>query len=377
MDFFSSIGDLFGGAPNNAGTVAQAAPLIQPVTQQQVNNGTNTATSGINSTQDLIAALSAQGGINNQSNVYGQQQALANQYGQIASGVGPNPAQAALEQATGVNVANQAALAASQRGSGANVGLIARQVGQNGANIQQQAAGQGATLQAQQQLAALGAEGQQQNNLANLATTQVGQQVGATNALNTAAEQNQSSLLNALQGYNTNQVASTASQNSANAGIANNNANNTANTEGGLFNGLGGAAALAFAAEGGEIQTDGTIDHRDLLQKVADQKNFPDHLKGMAQIYHPKVLKMAMGGMAEGAVVPGNPEVPGKNTLKNDVVPAMLTPKEIVLPLSVTQSKNPGEAARIFVEEIKAKEAGSGDLKKAVREHIKNRKSKA
>ena len=40
-----------------------------------------------------------------------------------------------------------------------NVGMIARQAGQQGMQAQQQAAGQGASMQAQQQLGALGAQG--------------------------------------------------------------------------------------------------------------------------------------------------------------------------------------------------------------------------
>lgn len=387
----SSVGDLLGGASNNAGTVAQAAPLIQPVTAGQVNQATGTATGAINTQQGLVNALAGQNaqGINTQSNLTN---ALTNE----ANGVGPNPAQAQLAQNTGQNIAQQAALEAGQRGASSNVGLEARQIGQQGAGIQQNAVGQAATLQAQQQLAA-------QQQLQNLAGTQIGQNQTAIGNLNNAAQTNQGQLLGALQGYNANQVANTSSQNSANAGIAQTNANNTAKTVGTLLPAVGSIAAAGAGiplAKGGEAGA--------VLAKVLAKKKVPDHLRAMAEIYHPKLVKMADGGaidqpipneassgssdseMSEalpllaalaankGAVVPGEPKV-NQNNLKNDVVPAMLTPKEIVLPLSVTQAKNPGEAAKAFVEKIKGQDKGekmNGDFKEALKKHVANRKNK-
>lgn len=362
----SDVGGMFGlGGSSHGGSFnAQAAPLIQPVTAGQVNQGALSATQGLNASQMLAGQL-APGvgqGINSQAAL---SEALMNQ----ANGVGPNPAQAQLAQNTGQNVANQAALMAGQRGSSANAGLIAREAAQQGAGIQQNAVGQAATLQAQQQLAA-------QQQLQQLAANQIGQGQGAVNAQNQVAQQNQGSLLGALQGYNANEVGSTYSQNSANAGIAQQNAKDTNSTLGSIIPSVGtgltkiGTSLLGFA-KGGEA--------KNVLAQALSKKTMPAHLRDMAKIYHPKVLKMACGGMAEGAVVPGDPKVPGKNTEKNDVVPAMLTPKEIVLPLSVTQAKNPGEAAKAFVEKIKGGDKGGdkdSDFKQALRSHIKNRKSK-
>ena len=400
----SGIGDLFGGAPNNANFSAVPAPLIQPVTAGQVNQAQGTAISGVNQAQNLASTLApgVSQGMNTQNMLT---QALLNQ----ANGVGPNPAQAALAQNTGTNVANQAALMAGQRGVGQNAGLLAREVGQQGAGIQQNAVGQAATLQAQQQLAA-------QQQLQQLAQQQTNQGLAGAGLFNQAALGNQGQLLNALQGYNQAQVGSTTSQNSANAGIAQTNANNTSKAIGGLFGGLssGGGGAAMMGAEGGEVPEKA----KQILAKALSKKEMPDHMLEIAKIYHPKVMKMAMGGECydeggnvtdgvdpnairpiatdsssssnsggqmkeamsiatllaanEGAVVPGKPKVEGKNTLKNDVVPAMLTPKEIVLPLSVTQSKNPGEAAKAFVEKIKGKD----NFKEALKAHMKNRKSK-
>jgi hypothetical protein len=78
-----------------------------------------------------------------------------------------------LSQATGANTANQAALMAGQRGSGANAGLMARQAAQQGAANQQNSAGQAATMQANQSLNAL-------NSMGSLATSQANQQANAT-----------------------------------------------------------------------------------------------------------------------------------------------------------------------------------------------------
>ena len=384
----SGVSDLFGGATNNAGTVAQGANLIQPVTQQQVNQGTGTASNALG--QALGYANQLQPGA---TQGLASQAALTQALQNEANGAGPNPAQAQLAQATGQNVNQQAALAAGQRGASQNVGLLAREVGQQGAGIQQAAAGQAATLGAQQQLAA-------QQQLQNLAGQQVGQAQQGIGVANQAAQQNQNALLGSLGQFNTNQVQNVASQNAANASIANNNANNSAGALGGLLNGAGGAlagnlfgggGASAGAATGVTAGTQSLIDQfgglalaaakggeipaQNILAQALSKKSFPDHMRAMAQIYHPKVMKMYCGGMAEGAVVPGEPDHPGKNLESQDKVPAMLTPKEIVLPLTVTQAKNPGEAAKAFVENIKGKSSES-DFKQALRDHVKNRKSK-
>jgi len=311
-----------GGNKNNASFQAQAAPLLQPVTQDQINNAYGQTQSGITQQQQFLNALMGQNGIANQSDVYAQQQALANQFQGVANGTGPNPAQAALNQATGQNVANQAALMAGQRGSNANVGLLGRQIAQQGAGIQQQAAGQGATMQAQQQLAALGALQGQQANMANLATQQVGQQQGALQGFNQFAQGQQQNLLGALGAYNNANVGMQSNMNSTNEAISGINANNQNKT---LMGGLKGLPVVgSFFAEGGEV--------------------------GGPQSHVAKYFTMAKGGK----VVPGKASVKG-NSLKNDTVPAMLSPGEIVLPRSVTKSEDPVGNATKFVEAILAK----------------------
>lgn len=385
-----SVGNLLGGGSgNNAGFQAQGANIIQPTTIQDVAKAHDTAVTGLQQQQHLINALANQNGIQNQANVFNQLQGVAN-------GQGPNPAQAMLNQQTGQNIANQAALMAGQRGAGANAGLLAREAAQQGGALQQNAVGQGAALQANQSLNALG-------QLGGLAGQQVAQQQGALQNYNQLAQGEQGQLLNALQGFNTNNVGMQSNINTANAGLASTNANNTGQFLSGGINSIGGAAAkLAGFAKGGEVAPNPKI------AAVAPSHRFSGvlepHIQHMAHIYHPD--KFSKGGkvnalvspgevylppekakdvakgkanpLKEGTKVPGKAEVKGDSE-KNDKVPAKLEEGGIVIPRSVLQSKNPGEAAAKFVEDH-LKEKGSGDehadFKSALKKAILNRKSK-
>ena len=125
----NEVGSLFGGGgPNNAAFTASTANLIQPTTAADATAALGTATGALTEQQKLATALQAGGaqGMTSQSNLAAALQAQAN-------GTGPNPAQAALNQNTGTNVSNQAALMAGARGGSSNVGMIARQAGQQGA----------------------------------------------------------------------------------------------------------------------------------------------------------------------------------------------------------------------------------------------------
>lgn len=72
-----------------------------------------------------------------------------------------------------------------------------------------------------------------------------------------------------------------------------------------------------------------------------------------------KGMSGGAAGMAEGGVVPGTPEV-NKDSPQNDRVPALLSPEEIVLPLSVTKSKDPAKAASAFVKKLLAEKEEKG-----------------
>lgn len=335
--------------------------------------GTGSVTSaagnnGIMSHQDLVPQLNvANAGI--ASNIENQNsfaQALQNQM----NGGGPNLANSLLANATGQNVSNQAALMASQRGAGSNAGLIARNAARQGAENQQTAAGQASVNRQQQQLGAqsqlgnvYGQIGQEQGNrFSTLAGEQKDQNnatVGATNAANSLnnqiAQNNQQVGMSVIQG-----VGSAAA---------------------GGMGGGGGAGAMkgAFGAEGGEIDQSG------FESPINYSSELPDHLKDVSELYHPhmshnyakggkvqavkamvspgekvlepKDVKMVKGGkvnpMEVGKTVPGKPKVPGPvNSYANDIVPKNLKVNSIVLPRSVTQSKDPAKDAAKFVQAI-------------------------
>jgi len=212
-----------------------------PVTQGDFNEAHGKTQQGLTQQQQFLEALQAQNGIQNQSNVY-------NQLAGIAAGTGPNPAQAALNQATAQNAANQAAMMAGQRGAGSNVGLIARQAAMQGGNLQQQAAQQAAVLQAQQSLGAIGQMG-------NIAGQQVGQQGSALTNYNQFAQNQQAQMLNAIDSANQSRI----NQGQVNAGVAAGNTAQKAAVQGQILGAAGKGMAMAHGgpvkkyADGGSI----------------------------------------------------------------------------------------------------------------------------
>lgn len=213
------------------------------------------ANNGVNPWEQQAAAAQSSNAIVNQQRFtdavnrvdgLGNQQSTFNQLQNVANGQGPNPAQAQLANATGANVANQAALMAGQRGASQNAGLIARQAAQQGANLQQQAVGQGAALQAQQSLGAL-------NQLGGIAGQQVAQQQNAANSYTQLAQNQQSNLFNAVN-----------QQNQINSGTAAQNAKTNGGIAGGILGGVGSVLGLAHGgqvpmyAEGGEVAAEET-----------------------------------------------------------------------------------------------------------------------
>lgn len=218
---------------------AQSAPLVNPVTGEQTSQAYANTQTGLQQQQAFLQALQAQNGLGNQAAVYSQLQGVAN-------GTGPNPALAQLNNATGQNTANQAALMAGQRGAGQNVGLIARQAAQQGAANQQNAAGQGAALQAQQSLNAMG-------QMSGIAQNQVSNQASAVSGYSQAAQNEQQNLLNAVGQYNNAAVGNQSSQNSANGALANSIVGGEFGLAGGAAKGASGGAAAG--ATGGKVHS--------------------------------------------------------------------------------------------------------------------------
>ena len=372
MGFFNDLGGLFGLTSQGSNWQAQG------ISPQQLAQSNAQSAAAIAQQQQLANALSGQGAQGMQS-----QSALTQALQQQMMGGGPNPAQQALAQQTGANIAQQAALMAGQRGASRSPASMARLAGQQGANIQQQAVGQGALMQAQQQLGAQkqlqdlasGQINQQQQQLANL-----GQQSLTQQQLNTSMLQN---------------------QNLANAGMQQAGMQQAGKGIGGL---LGGVGTLLGFADGGQVEKFrpvgtilGSIGDALAGMDVGGQKenptyknatvtnvyqNAPKHYNGGEIPNHLKTFhKYYYGGdvvpMMEGGQVPGEPLV-NYDTPKNDVVVAKLTPKEIVLPLSVTQSDDPVKESAKFVAAIMEKKGHpkmeESDFKKALKDAIKSRK---
>lgn len=220
----SIVGALTGGGGSGMAFKPTAAAIQAPVTNAQADTANTNVQAGLSNQGDFLRAVQAQNGLGNQTNVFNQQQAVAN-------GTGPNPAQAMLAQSTGQNVANQSAMMAGQRGANANVGMMARQAAQQGAATQQQSAGQAATLQANQSLNAL-------NQMGSIATNQANQQANATNAYTNAASTAQQNILGAIGAQNNANVGMQSNMNSTAAGLA----GNVASQQGNMLSGLTGAA---------------------------------------------------------------------------------------------------------------------------------------
>lgn len=282
------------------------------VNSGDIYNANQNQLQGLQAQKDLNAQLAAQNGIGNQSSVFNQMQ-------DVASGKGFNPAQAMLAQQTGANTANQAALMAGQRGASANPALIARQAAMQGAANQQNAIGQGATLQANQSQNAL-------NQMGGIAGQQVAQQMQGTQAFNQAAH-----------GYQSNVLGNVGNQNQSNTAIQQGNQQ----TQRGLAGGLMGAAGNILASAGisspiPKMAGGGMIDD-----------NSPKSRVGM-------YFKGGQIDMSNGGHVPGQAEVAG-DSFKNDKVKALLSPKEIVIPRSISMSKDAPKKSAEFVAAILAK----------------------
>lgn len=229
-------------------------------------------------------------GYNQSQSLLGQQQDLANQFAAQSRGEGYNPAMSALNQRTGENISQQAALAAGTRGAGANAGLIAANNARQGAALQQQSVGQGAVLQAQQSNQALQGQMAQQNNILGNIQGQQGIQgnlYGAATNANTAQNNTNVNNTGMSQGLNAKVEAENAAANQkTNSGLWGGIAGGiTSAPLGGLLGGSGGGGGGGGGFyKGGEVQPE----------------HDEEHLDKIARIYHPQMY--ANGGEANFGV---------------------------------------------------------------------------
>lgn len=341
----SFVGSLFGGSGG-----AQSAEITKAVSKDEAIAARKRSDEALQQQQQFLQGLQGQGGLANQTNVFNQQQALANQLQGVAQGNGPNPALAQLAQTTGQNIASQNALMAGQRGASANPGMIARQAAMQGGNMNQQAAGQAATLRAQQQLSGIQALQNQQAMLGNMANTQVGELAAGTGAYTSGTQAEQQQLLNAISGQNNAEVQNASQYNQA----VGQRQQMGMKLLGGGLNALGGGmgALLGGGGSTGAQAAEGT--------KAGMDTNWGQYLGArggeVPSSNVGKHLYMYKGGMSmkQGGHVPGQAKV-GGDSLKNDNVKALLSPGEIVLPRSVAQHPNAPDMAAKFVAAIKSK----------------------
>ncbi len=359
MPWFALAGQAVGAIGGAAGLLggAQSGPRninfnnvsADPWAVQQYQN----AAAGVTGQQQFANQTAEQGGLQNQSNVFQQQQGLAQQLGQQAQGQGPNPAQAQLAQNTGNNIQQQSALMGSQRGVSQNAGMLARQAAQQGAGIQQQGVGQAATLQAQQQIAAQQALMQQQASMQGVAGQQVAQQGNALNAFQTGAQNLFGTQSQNIANWNNTQTtaATGASANSAAYGIQQLKGDQA--MAGGLLNGAGGALGL-LSQPNKTLRPGSSIGNSmqsgfDNMQTAFNGGEIHAYAQGGPVSAFGQYCNMKSGGPVQG-----HAQVAG-NSAKNDTVPAMLSPGEVVIDRETLASNDKAGKAARFLQAYLAK----------------------
>lgn len=205
------------------------------------------ATSPVQAGTTAQGNTQAAGGAGPASGTIDRQNMLSDQLTQAANGQGPSPAQEMLKQATSANINTAAGQAASARG--VNPALAMRTAVDSASQANQGAAGQAATLKANEQIAARQQLG---TNLSATGSTQLGQQQTGANVLSTAGglDLGAQSLDQRTQAQNASLDLGTQQ---LGAGIAGQNAGTAAGIAGGVMNGVGAAFSLA---EGGEVPSD-------------------------------------------------------------------------------------------------------------------------
>lgn len=264
--------------------------------------------------------------ISNAGQNYNQQQDFINMLQQRANGQGPSVAQGLLNQATQQNLNNVASQVASNRSLSPQ--QAARLAIEGGVQSQGQAAGQAATLRAQEQLANTGA-------LQQALATQGGQNLGllgTTGGLQGQQVQQQLAGNLATQGMNEQAALANLNANLTQGGQNLQGQQNTMQMVGSILGGFGSAAG-AFG--GGGAVSGG-----------------PSY--GLSE---PGYTSSPLGGadyFKRGGPVPGEAKVDG-DSYSNDTVHALLSPGEVVLPRHVTQSENAPEKAAEFMKALLAK----------------------
>jgi hypothetical protein len=266
-----------------------------------------------------------QGGAQSALGGHDQQQDFIKLLQARASGAaGPSPAELLLKQGADAAGRQGASLAASQRGMSPALALRMGLDAQ--ANANQGAAGQAGILRAQEQLGATnqlgGAIGQQRQQDIGL--------MGTAGGL-----QNQQNAINVQNWQDTQRI---------NAGVAGQNAQTSGNIIGGLLGGAGSAMAMA---SGGLVRP--MPDYFTGNGAAGDTSEGAGLAKFLGGAN--KQLGNAVAGLAGGGSV---------DSPRNDTVPAVLSPGEIVIPRSIALAEDAPEKAAAFVRAIRRRKEGAG-----------------
>ena len=253
----------------------------------------------------------------------GAQMALLAQLQAQAAGRGPSLAQMQLQQATDQNMQQAMSMGLSSQAQGMNPGSALRAASRARAGIQGQSAAQSAMLRLMEQQ-------QAQQQLAGLSTNMRGQDLGVAGQ--------QAGLDLNRQG----QEAAIHKQNNPGWGAEIAAVGQALPVIGGMFNPKGG---------GGGNQLHSSVSQGSSMAQPEFTGLYPQMRSGGS----PVGGNHGLLGYAHGGPV---------DSPQNDTVPAMLSPGEIVLPVSVAQAVDAPERAAAFVEMIRREHRAKPPLKK-------------
>lgn len=315
-----------------------------------------------------------------------RQAALYQQFQQMSAGNGPSLAQGQLQQATDQNIRQAMALGAAQQGQGMGYSSALRGIADQSAAARQQAAAQSALIRNQEQMQGMqgmGALGGQMFGQ-DLARQGLGAQTAyGYDSMNAGIDARNAqpggvfgSLLNAGGAVLSHFLGGGGG--AANSNLQSGSQGLTSGSGPVMSDGSGfrGAAPqpgdwtsgnVAHAAHGGMIgYADGGVVVDPKMRALADylRANYRPagsnigrrSTTGMPpmsddQRRTDKFIRSAPEHLyASGGPVPGYAQ--GGDSKRNDTVPAMLSPGEIVIPRSITMAPNAGELSRMFVEEV-------------------------
>jgi hypothetical protein len=307
---------------------------------QQFNNATGTAA------QNALNHQGAQLNTRPQTQFRGQQQSLANTLLNQANGRGPSVAGEMLKQQTQHNIANQFAM--SQAANPNDAGAL-RNISTNVGNLNQQAAGEGALARAQETMNA-------QSQLGGLLQGARGQDINIAGENANLSEQGFRDANAAGLGFTDANLRAREAEQKGTMQMGSDEAKayeaaagNKQKIWGGLLGGISGAGAgmmkgmggSSSGAPGGSPGSDGsTSENPGDGSDGAGSGGFDDGGGGNT------------AGDYAGGEIPGHAKADGDSP-KNDTVPTMLSPGEVVLPRSVTQAEDSPEKAAAFLEAMK------------------------